>query len=85
MRVLIFTTTLSEIFLIVTRIRRDIITHVRNSPCKVPVVLVRFLMTVEFSRQIFEKFSNIKFHENTSRGSRVVLYRERERERDRQT
>jgi len=27
-------------------------------------------MTLEFSRQIFEKYS--KFHENTSRGSRVV-------------
>jgi len=25
-----------------------------------------------FSRQIFEKYSNIKFHENPSRGSRVV-------------
>ena len=30
------------------------------------------LMTLEFSRQIFEKYSNIKFHENPSSGSRVV-------------
>ena len=30
------------------------------------------LMKLEFSRQIFEKYSNIKFHENPSRGSRVV-------------
>ena len=29
-------------------------------------------MKLEFSRQIFEKFTNIKFHENPSRGSRVV-------------
>jgi len=29
-------------------------------------------MKLEFSRQIFEKYSNIKFHENTSSGSRVV-------------
>ena len=29
-------------------------------------------MTLEFSQQIFEKFSNIKFHENPSSGSRVV-------------
>ena len=29
-------------------------------------------MKLEFSRQIFEKSSNIKFHENLSSGSRVV-------------
>jgi len=29
-------------------------------------------MTVESSRQIFEKLSNLKYHENPSRGSRVV-------------
>jgi hypothetical protein len=30
------------------------------------------LIKLEFSRQIFEKYSNIKFHENPSSGSRVV-------------
>jgi len=29
-------------------------------------------MKIGFSRQILEKFSNIKFHENPSSGSRVV-------------
>jgi len=29
-------------------------------------------MKLEISRQIFEKYSNIKFHENPSSGSRVV-------------
>jgi len=29
-------------------------------------------MKLEHSRQILEKYSNIKFHENPSRGSRVV-------------
>ena len=29
-------------------------------------------MKLEFSRQIFEKWSNVKFHENPSSGSRVV-------------
>jgi len=29
-------------------------------------------MKLEFSRQIFEKYSNIKFHDNPSSGSRVV-------------
>ena len=28
-------------------------------------------MKLEFSRQIFEKYPNIKFHENPSSGSRV--------------
>ena len=32
-------------------------------------------MKPEFSRRIFEKLSNIKFHENTSSGSRIVLCR----------
>ena len=31
------------------------------------------LMELEFSRQIFEKYSNTKFHENPSSGSRDVL------------
>jgi len=30
------------------------------------------LMKLEFSRQLFEKNSNIKIHENPSSGSRVV-------------
>jgi len=29
-------------------------------------------MTLELNRTIFEKYSNIKFHENLSTGSRVV-------------
>jgi hypothetical protein len=29
-------------------------------------------MKLEFSRQIFENYSNTKFHENPSNGSRVV-------------
>jgi len=32
-------------------------------------------MKLEFSQQIFEKSSNIKFHENQSSGSRIVLWR----------
>ena len=31
-------------------------------------------MNLEFSRQIFEKYSNTKFHENPSSWSRVALY-----------
>jgi hypothetical protein len=29
-------------------------------------------MKIEFSRQFFEKSPNIKFHENSSSGSRIV-------------
>ena len=32
----------------------------------------QMLMKLEFSRQIFERFSNIKFRQNPSSGSRVV-------------
>jgi len=36
------------------------------------------LMKLEFSQQFFEKYSNIKFHENLSSGSRVVPCRRME-------
>jgi len=39
------------------------IKNVYWSSCKIPVILVRLLMKHEFLREIFEKYSNIKFHE----------------------
>jgi len=42
------------------------------SSCLVPVMLIRFIMKLEFSRQIVEKSPNIEFHENSSSVSRVV-------------
>jgi hypothetical protein len=39
------------------------------STCFSYLILTKF----KFSPQVFEKFSNIKFHENPSRGCRVVL------------
>jgi len=43
------------------------------SSCKVPIFLVsHVLIKLEFSQQIFEKYSNIKSHQNRSSGSRVV-------------
>jgi len=33
---------------------------------------VKGLMKLQFSRQVFENYSNIKFHENPSSVSRVV-------------
>ena len=32
----------------------------------------QILMKLEFSRQVFEKYSNVKFHKNPSSESRVV-------------
>ena len=32
------------------------------------------LMKLKFSRQVFEKYSNIRFHKNPSSGSRVIPY-----------
>jgi len=37
-------------------------------------------MKLQFSRQIFEEYSNIKFHENPSSGSRVVPCRRTNRQ-----
>jgi hypothetical protein len=62
---------LSETFLILRRIQRDIIInyiglHVKYRYC------YQILMKLVCSRLIFEKSSNIKLHENPSSGSRVV-------------
>ena len=36
--------------------QRDIIINVLSPSCKVPVILVRFLVTLKYSRRIFEKY-----------------------------
>jgi hypothetical protein len=43
----IFSTNSSEIFVIVTRIQRDMIKNVERSSCKVHVILVRFYGLME--------------------------------------
>jgi len=66
---------LSETFLILGRTERDMI---KKTVCwtshKVPVILARFWQYLNSSRQIFAKYSNTKFHENPSSGSRVVPF-----------
>jgi hypothetical protein len=52
----IFSTILSEIFLTLRRIQRYIIINVHRSSCKVTVILVRFLIKLEFPWEIFEVF-----------------------------
>jgi hypothetical protein len=77
----------SKTYLILRRISRDTIKNVKRPSCKVPIILVGFFMKLEFSRQIFEKVSNIKFHQNSSSGSRVVPcgQTDTDRQTDRQT
>jgi hypothetical protein len=55
---------LSETFLTLRRNERDLIKNVYYSLCK----------ELEFSRQILETYSNIKFHQIPSSGRRVVPY-----------
>ena len=42
-------------------------------------------MKLEFSRQIFEKYSNIKFHVNPSSGSLIVRYGQTDGQTERRT
>jgi len=70
MFVLNFYTNLSKTLAILGMTERDMITNVYRSACKVSVISCEVLMEIEISRQSFEKYSNVKFHENPSSGSR---------------
>ena len=59
------------------------IVNVYRSSCKVPLFLSD-LMKLKFSRQIFEKYSDFKFNENPSSGSRVVLCGRKDRQTNHQ-
>jgi hypothetical protein len=63
---------LSDKFFILRRIERNMIKNVYRSYVKC-LSFLPDLMKLEFSRQMFEKHSKNKFHENLSCGSRVVL------------
>jgi hypothetical protein len=58
------------------------IINVHYSACEVHNIFFQILIKFEISRQIFEKYSNIKFHENPSNGSWVVLCGRKDRESD---
>ena len=56
-------------------IQRDININVHSSSCQI-------LIKLEFFAQIFEKSSNISFHENPISGGRVVPCRQTDRRTD---
>ena len=59
---------LFQTFLILIRIQRDIVLNVKRSKYSARYSC-RILMKLEFSGQIFERNSNIKFHHNPSSGA----------------
>jgi hypothetical protein len=70
MRVLIFTTNLSGTSIFIRRTQRHIIIMYIGIHVKYPLFLSDFKL--EFSRQTFEKPSNIKFLENPTSEKRVL-------------
>jgi hypothetical protein len=62
---------LFEKFLVLCRTERDMIIIVHSSSSSARYSC-HILMKLEFSRQILEKCSDIKFHEDPSNGNRVV-------------
>jgi hypothetical protein len=76
--VLIFFTALSEIFLILRRIKRDIIITILRSSCIVPVIIVRFQWSLNSLDGYSKRSSNTKFNKNPYSGSRLVPFRQTE-------
>jgi hypothetical protein len=50
----------------------NIIRNAQRSWCVVPVILAPMLMKLEFSPQIFQNYSDVKFNDNLSSRKRVV-------------
>jgi hypothetical protein len=61
----------SEIFLLLKRIKRDMIKMYIGFHLKYSLFLSYFIK-LELSRQIFEKYPKMKFNENPSSGHRVL-------------
>ena len=63
---------MSKIFFILRRIERAMVKNVYWSSCFSTLYSCPILMKLEFSEQVFEKYSNIKFYKNPPSGSRLV-------------
>jgi hypothetical protein len=70
--VLISSTLLSETFLSLRRFKWDINVNVHVISCNVPVILVRFKWNKNCFNTVLQKYSNVKYYENSFSGSRVV-------------
>jgi hypothetical protein len=76
---------LSVKFLILRRIKRCTMKMYIGLRVNHPLFFCHILMKLEFSRYIFKKFSNTKFHYNVYSGSRVVPCGRTDRQTDNQT
>ena len=87
MCVLVFSATLSETVLTLRRNEQGMNKNICWSSRKVPVTRYscHILMTFACSREIFEKYSDMKFHENPCSRSRVVPCRQTDGWTDRHT
>ena len=74
---------MSETLLILRRIQRDIIINVQRYSGK-ETLFLSYFKKFTTSREIFEKYSNIKFNENPSDWSRIVPWGETRAEPKRQ-
>ena len=71
---------LSEIFLILLRIQGDFFYKFTLQFMQTKSYYCRISFKIEFPRQTFEKPANIKFHENSSGGSRVLPCRKADKQ-----
>ena len=69
---------LPETFLILRRSERHTVIQYISLRVHYPAFFCQILMKLELSREIFEKYSNVKFHENPSSSSRVLPCRQTE-------
>jgi len=83
MCVLIFSTNLSESFMILRRTKPRMVKYVYWSSCKVSLIVSDFNKTWIFATDFRKKNWNIKFHENATSGKRDVPYEETDGRRDR--